>query len=172
MKDYLLETCAASALLDARHEKHANVKAAIQNLGSITKIHISSIGLAELSFGFDLYNAVRNKNHSMSSHIISEVRKFSVLDVTRHTAAEYAALKVILATTYLKNPLTKERRRWIEDWVHAATGKKLQADENDLLRCAQAREMNLILITTDKKLTDVFHKLDIKITKLDFMFIS
>jgi predicted nucleic acid-binding protein len=75
-----------------------------------------------------------------------------LLDVTRHTANEYAILKANLAKTYLAKALRRDRPRWLENWVDRATGQVLQVDENDLWMCAQARERNLVLITADAKM--------------------
>ncbi len=73
----------------------------------------------------------------------------AVLDVTRHTASNYAELKANLAKTYLAKWMRKDRPRWVENWVDKATGQHLQVDENDLWICAQAREHDLILVTAD-----------------------
>ena len=89
------------------------------------------------------------------SLLVEKAQGYPLLDITRHTAAEYAELKAILATTYLAKALKKERPRWLENWVDKATGQTLQVDENDLWMCAQARERNLILITADAKMERV-----------------
>ena len=78
-----------------------------------------------------------------------------MLGLTKHTAEEYGELKALLAKTYLRNALRKDRPRWLEEWVDKATGQKLQVDENDLWMCAQARERNLVLITTDRKISRI-----------------
>ena len=76
-----------------------------------------------------------------------------MLEITRHTAAAYAELKANLAGKYLKRALKKDRRpRWVEDWTDKATGKMLQADENDLWICAQGKERNLTVVTTDGRM--------------------
>jgi predicted nucleic acid-binding protein len=85
---------------------------------------------------------------------------YSILEVSRHTASEYAQLRTNIALTYLANYLRANRPRWIENWKDRVTGERLQIDENDVWICAQARERNLILITTDKKMVDIVIKAD------------
>ena len=159
---YLLETTAISALLDQRHERHTLVNGEIAKLDFGANKYISSIALAEMMFGVRLHQAVKGVALSNASKIIADAQKYPILNITRHTSAEYAELKTILATKYLKDPISKERRRWIEDWVDAATGKKLQMDENDLWMCSQAREKNLVLVTTDKQMRDIVVAADAK----------
>ena len=62
----------------------------------------------------------------------------------------YAQLKADMAKRYLPNASKKGRPRWLEDWVDKTKGKKLGIDENDLWMCAQAKERELILVTTDR----------------------
>lgn len=159
---YLIETSALSALLDARNPKHVIVKNEISQLDTRAHKYVSSIGLAELIFGVRLHQAVKGIPLSNASKLIADAQKYPILNVTRHTSAEYAELKALLATTYLKDALSKERRRWIEDWVNAATGKQLHIDENDLWMCAQAREKNLVLVTADEKMEAVVAAADHK----------
>ena len=78
-----------------------------------------------------------------------------MLEVTRHTSAAYAELKAHLAGKYLIKALTKDRPRWVEDWIDRATGKKLQIDENDLWICAQAKERNLTVVTADRRMNRI-----------------
>lgn len=84
--------------------------------------------------------------------VVEEVNRHAVLDVTRHTAHEYAVLKTALATMYLAKVLRRDRPRWLENWVDRSTGQTLQVDENDLWICAHARERNLVLVTADARM--------------------
>ena len=109
--------------------------------------YVSAISLAELRFG------VRWAEQKSGSHaprlrgVLTNAEEYAVLDVTRQTAEAYGELKSLMAVKYLKN---KPPPRWIEDWEDGSTGKKLQIDENDLWQCAQAKERNLVFVTTDK----------------------
>jgi hypothetical protein len=47
-----------------------------------------------------------------------------------------------------------QRPRWIDQWPTRIRAETLQIDENDLWICAQARERNLILLTTDCNMVD------------------
>jgi tRNA(fMet)-specific endonuclease VapC len=150
---YLLETSAVSALLDAGHPKHTAATDAIGGLTPAAPKYVSVIALAELTFGRLLFEATTGAPSPALLRIIEHTRVYASLDITRHTAAEYAQLKTLLATTYLAKALRSDRRpRWLENWVDKATGQALQVDENDLWMCAQARERDLVLITADAKM--------------------
>ena len=152
---YLLETSALSALLDPTHDKHAAVKSTVQSWPSEAPVYVSSIGFAELSFGVRLYEACKGELPKAAS-VIAGAKTYPTLEITRHTSKEYAELKTNVATTYLKEPLNKpDRKRWIENWVDKTTGQVLQIDENDLWQCAQARERNLVLVTTDDRISRI-----------------
>ena len=148
----MLETCALSAHLDFHHEMHVAVKSVVDNFHPDSPTYVSTIALAELRFGaalFELSGAPLPK----WSTILAGALAHEPLHITHHTSAEYAVLKTNVAKKYLKNPRDKKKRkRWIENWVDKATSQILGIDENDLWMCAQARERNLILVTTDKKI--------------------
>lgn len=107
--------------------------------------------LAELTFGVDLAAAIGKGDLQALKGMIQEVRTYSVLDLTHHTAAAYAELKSKLAAKYLAKPLRRDRPKYLEDWVDRATGKALGVDENDLWMCAQAKERDIVLVTADGK---------------------
>jgi predicted nucleic acid-binding protein len=152
---YLLETTTLSAILDSGHAKHGTATSAIAALDSSAPKYVSVIALAELMFGERLVVEFAGRSMPELAEIINQARSYAPLDVTRHTAAEYAELKAILAKTYLAKAMRRERPRWLENWVDKATGQTLQVDENDLWMCAQARERNLVLVTADAKMQRV-----------------
>ena len=104
---------------------------------------MSVITLAEISFGHRLFESSTAQVSPWLRGIVQEANRHAALEVTRHTAHEYAVLKAALATTYLAKVLRRERPRWVENWIDKATGQALQVDENDLWICAQARERDL-----------------------------
>lgn len=147
MDGYLIDTSALSALLDSKHSKHQAATQVFAAFDVASPQYISVIALAELLFGQEL------AGHSPSFQaVVDEAKKHGLLDVTRHTANEYAVLKAKVAKRYLDKLLKRERPRWIENWADKATGQKLQLDENDLWMCAQARERDLTLVTADQKI--------------------
>ena len=152
MDGYLLETSALSALLDHQHEKHEMVKSTIAALPSESPVYVSSVALAELTFGVRLYEACKGTLPKAES-VLAGANSYPKVDVTRHTSIEYAELKTNIAVKYLTVPLSKDdRKRWIENWVDKNTGQTLQIDENDLWQSAQARERNLVLVTIDGRI--------------------
>lgn len=155
LEGYLFETSMLSALLDSRHAKHADAKAVVAALESASPKYVSVVALAELKFGQRLIEAFTGTSPEYLSAILSEANRHALLEITRHTAAEYAELKANLAKTYLDKALRRDRPRWVENWVDKATGQALQVDENDLWMCAQARERDLIMITADAKMDRV-----------------
>lgn len=153
MDGFLFETCALSALLDEGHPIHAAMKSFADNLDPNDWKYVSSIALSELRYGAALYELREGHPLPKWPAILARALAHEILDVTRHTSIDYAQLKTNVASKYLKDPLDKkERKRWIENWIDKATGQALAIDENDLWMCAQARERNLVLLTTDQKI--------------------
>jgi predicted nucleic acid-binding protein len=154
LESYLLDTSTLSALLDPKHAKHASAKAAIQNIEAAQKF-VSVIAIGELVFG---QNLIRTFTGTIPPGLNTAIRAAidqGPLGITHHTASEYGELKARLAKVYLKKALSRQRPRWLENWIDHATGQRLQVDENDLWMCAQARERNLIFITADAKMIRV-----------------
>jgi tRNA(fMet)-specific endonuclease VapC len=150
---YLLDTCLISALLDPTKTNHSHVVSEINSLEDAAPKYVSVITLAELYFGSKLARLRQEINTERIDHIISNAKSHLILDVTKHTSEEYGIIKSEIADKYLDKLLKKEKRpRWIEEWVDKATGNKLQIDENDLWLTAQAKERNLILLTTEVKI--------------------
>jgi predicted nucleic acid-binding protein len=144
-----------SALLDSTHGKHADARAVVAALDMASPKYVSVVALAELTFGQRLIEAFTGTSPAYLAAILTEARRHALLDITRHTAAEYADLKANLAKMYLDKALRRDRPRWIENWVDKATGQVLQVDENDLWMCAQVRERDLVMITADAKMERV-----------------
>jgi tRNA(fMet)-specific endonuclease VapC len=157
---YLLDTCAVTALLDAQHPNHAVVRVAVETIEQGAPRYVSCVTLAEIRFGALLDEASTGKTSPRTAQILKDLHGYPVLEITRHTAGEYGELRTNIAVAYLATYLRANRPRWIENWKDRATGERLQIDENDVWICAQARERNLVLITTDKKMTDVIAKAD------------
>ena len=155
MDGYLLDTSFLTTLLDPNHPKHAEARRAEAALDVGAVQYVSIVALAELIFG--CRTAVKFGHGPLVAfeEKINKAKAYPLLEPTKHTAEEYGELKAILAKTYLKSALRKDRPRWIEEWVDSATGQKLQVDENDLWMCAQTRERNLVLITTDRKMVRI-----------------
>ncbi len=152
MDGYLLDTTALSVYLDPTHRFHDEKKGALDVLPADAPRYISAVALAELLFGADLAAAIGRGDLPALRQMIDQARAYAVLDLSHHTAAAYAALKVRLATKYLARVLRRDRPRYVEDWVDKATGKTLGVDENDLWMCAQAKERDLIFVTADTRI--------------------
>lgn len=157
MDGFLLETTILSAMLDAAHAKHMAARDAVAALDPAAPKFVSAVALAELTFGQRLVEAFTGASLPNLARILSQAQAHAVLDITRHTAAEYGELKANLAKAYLAKAFRRNRPRWLENWVDKATGQILQVDENDLWMCAQARERNLVLITADVRMSRVSH---------------
>lgn len=117
--------------------------------------YVSVITLAELSFGLKLAGHFAGGTAPKLDALLEQARQHTPLDVTRHTAEQYAELKALLAAAYLAKALRRDRPRWVENWVDKSTGQTLQVDENDLWMCAQARERDLVLVTADKRMARI-----------------
>ena len=155
MYGYIFDTSALSPLLDSAHPRHGDVRAAIGALDPRSTKFVSAIVVAELGYGLRLAETVTGSASPDLRRKLTKVHEYAVLDVTRHTSAAYAELKASLAGKYLTKALTKDRPRWVEDWLDRATGKKLQIDENDLWICAQAKERDLTVVTADRRMNRI-----------------
>ena len=152
LSGYIFDTSVLSPLLDPMHSRHGDVQAVIGALDPCSTNFISVITVAELDFGGRLAETVTGLASPNLQRQLTKAHKYAVLEVTKHTSAAYAELKAKLASKYLAKALKRDRPRWMEDWIDKATGKKLQADENDLWICAQAKERNLITVTADRRM--------------------
>jgi predicted nucleic acid-binding protein len=146
---YLLDTSALSVLIYAGHVQHANIAGRIQSLGN-APIYVSAVALAELEYGFLLAERAFGAPLADADRMIREARNYPRLDVTQHTAAAYAELKAKVAMHHLPRVTRGFGRKPIEDWVSQFTGKALCIDDNDLWICAQAREMNFVVVANDR----------------------
>lgn len=152
MDGYLLDTCVVSALLDGQHKNYQNVRLSDEAIESGAPRFVSRITIAELTFGFALHEASTGQPHPRAEEMMVRAQEFGIREITKHTGVEYAELRKNLAVTHLPNLICSARPRWIDQWVDRVTQETLQIDENDLWICAQARECNLTLFTTDEKM--------------------
>lgn len=152
MDGYLLDTCVVSALLDGQHKNYQNVRLSDEAIEIGSPRYVSIITIAELTFGFALHEASTGQPHPRASAILERAQEFGIREISKHTAAEYAELRKNLAVAHLPTLIRAQRPRWVDQWVDRVTQETLQIDENDLWICAQAREWNLTLFTTDEKM--------------------
>ncbi len=152
MEAYLLDTTILSSYLEPTHKFHAEISRGLDALPADAPRYISAVALAELTFGADLAVAIGRSDLPALRAMVHRARDYAVLDLTHHTAAAYADLKSRLAIKYLKKLLRRDRPKYVQDWVDKATDKALGVDENDLWMCAQAKERDLVLVTSDKKM--------------------
>jgi predicted nucleic acid-binding protein len=155
MDAYLLDTTVLSTYLDPTHPLHIDKALSLAALPADAPRFISAIALAELGFGIRLAEGIGKGNLPALQAIISQARKFAVLDLTHHTAAAYADLKASVAQKYLAKVLRRDRPKYVEEWVDKATGQKLGIDENDLWMCAQTKERGLVLVTADARMARI-----------------
>jgi predicted nucleic acid-binding protein len=158
VESYLLDTSALSPLVDPGHLRHTVASAVVAALGA-APIYVSVVALAEMRYGIQLYEMSTGGSLPNAAAMTASAQQFPRMDISRHTATEYAELKSILAVHYLPNVTRQFRKRYVEDWIDQFTGKALRIDDNDLWICAQARETNLTVIAGDRRM-DVIRKAD------------
>jgi predicted nucleic acid-binding protein len=158
VEGYLLDTSALTPLIDEGHSQHVAATTTIKSIGA-APIYVSVIALAEMQYGFRLYEKSTGIALPNAEKMTAAAKLYPQLDVTHHTASEYADLKSALAVYYLPNVTREFRKKYIEDWIDKFTGKALGVDDNDLWICAQARETNFVVVRGDKKM-DVIKKAD------------
>ena len=152
MDGFILDTTVLSAYLDASHRKHFTVQDALQELEQRATLYLSTISLVELSFGVQMVRTFGGAALPNLERMLVAARNYPTLDVSHHTSAAYAELKTNLAKKYLCKVGRRDRPRWIEEWKDKATGRKLQIDENDLWICSQAKERQLTVATSDRRM--------------------
>ena len=148
MRGYLLDTNALSAYYNETHPAHEAIRSAIDALDKEAPLLVSVISLGEIEFG------IRLAEYEGSAHLtelrdrLDRIRQHARLEVSHHTGEAYAELKTAIAKRVMR-PGRKKRPRYIEDWVDRGSGKALHIDENDLWICAQAKERDLTVVSTD-----------------------
>lgn len=108
MAGYIYDTSVISALLDAAHQRHADIARVVASLPTDASHFVSAVSLAELKFG------VRMSEAFAPSRLL-DVRAYGVLDVGHHTTAAYAVLKTNLSKRYLLKANRRDRPRWLEE---------------------------------------------------------
>jgi tRNA(fMet)-specific endonuclease VapC len=146
---YLLDTSALTPLVDVGHSKHQTTSAKIASLGSVP-IYVSVIALAEMQYGFSMYEKFTGSLLPDADRMMKRAQSYPRLDISNHTVAAYGELKSTLAKYYLPMSRREFRKKHVEDWVNQFTGKPLAVDDNDIWVCAQAREMNFVVVAGDK----------------------
>ena len=154
MDAYLFDASALSARLNEDHVHHASASAVIEALPIESIKLVSVITLGEIDYGIRLAEQLGSKRLGEWRQRLDVIRRYKPLDLTHHTSAAYAELKAHVASRVRKRP-NKKLPRWIEDWIELGSAKELQIDENDLWICAQAKERDLILVTTDGDLRTI-----------------
>jgi predicted nucleic acid-binding protein len=149
VEGYLLDTSALTPYVDGGHAKHEAARTLIDGLGT-APVFVSVIALAEMQFGFSLHKRFTDSFLPDADKMMQKAQSYPRLDISNHTATAYANLKAALAKQYLPTPKREFRKKHVWDWVDQITGKPLAIDDNDIWVCAQAREMNLVLIAGDK----------------------
>ena len=154
MKEYIYDTSVLSAMLEGDNPRCMKTIQAINSLPINSGHYVSTITLAELSFGKFLGHELSASKMQQLDQILENSSDYSILEVGRNTSLAYGQLKANIAKKYLPKDVAQKfkRSRWLEDWVDKFSGKTLHVDENDLWLCAQAKERSMTLLTLDKKM--------------------
>jgi predicted nucleic acid-binding protein len=151
---YLLDTSVLSARYDPSHLKYLNVKEFLDRLSPHDLAFVSSVAIAEIQYGAALYEMAEGHASSVAMDVLYEsISNYQIREINKFTAKEYGYIKAKVAFKYLSDPMNRNiRSKWIEDWIDKYTARPLNINEGDLWMCAQAKERNLILLTTDKRM--------------------
>ena len=152
MDGYILDTSVVSVQLDHSHQRHSEIDAALAEMENDSVLFLSVVTLAELAFGVSMAKAFGHVNLPGMEQMLTVARRSEALPVTHHTSTAYAELKTKLAKQYLAKASRRDRPRWVEEWVDRTSGQKLQIDENDLWICSQAKERDLTVVTSDRRM--------------------
>ena len=108
-------------------------------------VFLSIITVAEVEFGLSL-------PHRLDPDLVQEVRKglsmFPVLEIDRHVAEPYGAMRSWLVQKYA--PPQKRRLRSLAQLADPVTNLALGVQENDLWLASQALASDAVLVTTDR----------------------
>lgn len=148
MVGYILDTSALSAYLHEGHPHHSVVVRVIDGLPHEAHMFVSVITLAEFDYGIRFAELTGSTHLDEYRERLEIIRQYARIDLTHHTSEAYAELKSRLAS-HMQPKARQKMPRWIEDWVVLGSAKRLQSDENDLWICAQAKERDLVVATTD-----------------------
>jgi predicted nucleic acid-binding protein len=146
---YLLDANALFSLLKPNDPKRQVILAHIRAVPAEAPIFVATSTLAEAEVGCCLGDRARSEAQAEIRETI-RANGFGVIDFTRHTAAEYGALKAALMYKYNRAGVKKNAAKWPEAWPNPATGRSLDIDEFDLLVVAHALERRLVLVTNDE----------------------
>ena len=84
MTGYIYDTSVLSALLDAAHQRHADVARAVATLTEEASHFVSAVSLAELTFGVRMSEAFAPSRLSTLEQILIDVRAYGVLEIEPH----------------------------------------------------------------------------------------
>ena len=145
---YLFDTSALPAYLNPTHPHHRSTSDVIIQLPESSPKLVSIITLGEIDYGVQFAELANSSYLKEYRQRLAVIRKYSALDITKHTSEAYARLKCSLAAHVQRRP-GKRMSRWVEDWIVLGSAKRLQIDENDLWIAAQAKERDLVIVTCD-----------------------
>jgi predicted nucleic acid-binding protein len=147
MDTFLLDTTAASVLFDKLNKEHELAWSFVGSLGE-SRIYIPCITWGEIRYGYKVHQGV---DQYRKTAIEKEMKKFKVLDISRHTSEAYSDIRAALFSKYgTPNKRGKIKEKVPEDLVDRTTGKELGIQENDLWIVALAAQNNYKFITSDK----------------------
>ena len=146
-ESYLLDTSVATAAWYQRDPRHYAVRDWLKKAGGDT-VFISAVSIAESEYGLNIGTA--------DSEVRRQVREardsFRVLDIDRHTAKIYGAIRGCLFVSYApRNSRNRIGSRYAEDLRERTPGKKLGIQENDLWIVSVAVRYNMVLVTADRR---------------------
>ena len=174
MKVFLLDTNIFSPFVDEQHNSHAKVKKFIDGL-TPEKDHIytSPVVLGEITYG---YGVCFNPDDLRKKAILSSLKKYPVITITKHTVYHYAQVRSELfkkhGTRIIKKDIKTIKEKRPEELINKSTALPLGIEENDLWIVASALERNMTFVTSDKmnRIRDVIHN-DLKLP-LDWVILK
>lgn len=155
MDMFLLDTNHLITLLRKRDTKRPALLAKLANVPSASPVCVATVTLAELETGCACRSTNRTEAQAeVRTEAQAEVREvlaannLHIRPFTKHTAAEYGAIKAALMNRYNRAG-GKNSAKWPEGWSKPTTGEKLGVDELDVLLISHAVEQNMVLVSTD-----------------------
>jgi predicted nucleic acid-binding protein len=167
---YLLDTNHVIPLLRKDESPRKLLLLKLAALPSDSPVCIATVTLAELEVGCADRETGRTEAQAELRKVVAQ-SGFDIRPFTKHTAAEYGAIKAALMKQYNRESRKKNRAKWPEGWIKPETGDKLGADELDLMLVSHAVERNMVLVSTDhmNRITEALRNANITVRRENWL---
>ncbi len=146
---YLLDTTHMVPLLGQQDACGMAILEKMRAVATQSPFYVAAAALAELEVGC-CFQGERQSEAQDEIRRSIEINGLFILEFTKHTAAQYGALKTTLSRFYDRKVGKKNWLKWPEKWPGPIHGHPLGVDEFDLIMVSHAVERDLKFLTHDR----------------------